>query len=96
MKITITGKEYEIEYNNLALFKVEKELGIGIIELVSNPKNLEKLHVAAALVWCGIKEDITLDEFGNAIKLSDLAPALEIVGGLIREAFETGEEVKKK
>ena len=67
MKITITGKEYEIEYNNLALFKVEKELGIGIIELVSNPKKLEQLHVAAALVWCGIKEDITLDEFGNAI-----------------------------
>ena len=97
MKITITGKEYNFEYNNLSLFKVEKELGIGIIDLVSNPKNLEKMHVATTLVWCGITDEITLNEFAMAINLSDLQPALEIVGGLITDAFDTGEkEVKKK
>ena len=96
MKITITGTEYNFEYNNLSLFKVEKELGIGIIELVSNPKNLEKMHVATTLVWCGITDEITLDEFTLSIKLGDLAPALEIVGKLITDSFDTGEEVKKK
>tara|TARA_R110002051_G_C8658281_1_gene488612 strand:+ start:733 stop:1023 length:291 start_codon:yes stop_codon:yes gene_type:complete len=96
MKITITGKDYNFEYNNLSLFKVERELGIGIIELVSNPKNLEKMHVATTLVWCGITDKITLEEFALSISLKDLTPALEIVGKLITDAFDTGEEVKKK
>ena len=54
------------------------------------------MHVATTLVWCGITDEITLDEFTLSIKLSDLAPALEIVGKLITDAFDTGEEVKKK
>ena len=54
------------------------------------------MHVATTLVWCGITDEITLDEFSMAINLSDLAPALDIVGKLITDAFDTGEEVKKK
>jgi len=96
MKIDISGKEYNVEYDNLTLFKIEKELDMGLSELLSDPKKLERLHVAATIVWCGIKDNISFEDFAKDIKLSDLTQTLGIVGELINNAYDTGEKVKKK
>ena len=94
MKIQIKDKEFNLEYNNKALFRIEKETGISVIELFQDEKELSKMHTAFTIVWAGIKENITFDEFSDLANINDLLDIIPQITVVIGESFETG--AKKK
>ena len=101
MKITVGEKEFTLKYNNKAIFNIEKEIGIPIFELMNledekMAKELRKLHTAYTVVWAGITEPISFDEFSDMADLNSILSIQEEVGVLIAESFNTGNEVKKK
>lgn len=95
-KIKIKDKNFTLEYNNKALFKIEKELDIPIIELLRNKSELGKLHTVFVIVHSGIKEDISFDDFCELASFNDLYKIIPEITKEIIESFDTGSEVKKK
>jgi hypothetical protein len=94
MKIQIKDKEFNLEYNNKALFRIEKETGMSVIELFQNEKELNKLTSVFVIVWAGIKENITFDEFSELAMITDLVDMIPTITEAIEKSFETG--AKKK
>lgn len=97
MEFTFGGTEYELEYNNFTLLKIEEQLNKPILEVISNPKELNKLTTMSAIVYCGIiSKKGSFNEFINSIHFNEIVEVQEELGKLITDAFNTGEEVKKK
>ena len=94
MKIQIKDKEFNLEYNNKALFRIEKETGMSVIELFQDEKELNKITSVFVIVWAGIKENITFDEFSEVAEITDLLELIPQITEAIGSSFETG--AKKK
>ena len=94
MNIKIKEKEFTLKYNNKALFKIEKELDKPIIKLFQSQEDLEKLHTIYAVIYAGIQENITFDEFSELASFDELGKILPDVIKEITESFDTG--AKKK
>jgi len=94
MNITISGKEYALNYNNKALFRIEKELDKPVLDVLSNEKELSKIHTIYAVIWGGIDGGITFDEFSDLVKLNDIEGLIPAVMGAINASFDTGEKKK--
>ena len=90
----IGEKEFTLKYNNRALFKIEKALNKSVIKIFQDNEELEKLNTIYTIVWAGIVEDITFDEFADIASMDDLSKELPSIIKEIGESFETG--VKKK
>jgi len=97
MKFTFGGIEYELEYNNLTLLAIEKQIDKPILVVISNAEELNKLETMIAIVYCGIVSNKpSFNDFVNSIKLNEIIDVQVELGKLITDSFNTGEKVKKK
>jgi|TARA_R100000501_G_C2594332_1_gene93347 hypothetical protein len=94
MKVTIGEREFTLKYNNRALFRIEKELDKPVVQVFTNEQELQKMHTIFVIVYAGIQEDITFDEFTDLAGFQDFEEILPKVIEVIGESFNTG--VKKK
>lgn len=97
MEFTFGGKKYELEYNNYTLLQIEELLEKPILEVISDPKELNKLTTMSAIVYCGIvSEKASFKDFVESINFNEIVSVQDELGKLITNSFNTGEEVKKK
>ena len=94
MKIKIGEKNYKLNYNNAALFKIEKELDKPVFKVFQDSNELEKLHTVFTIVWAGLEDEISFSEFSSKANFNDLAEALPKIIEAIGEGFETGSKKK--
>lgn len=94
MKVTIGEKEFTLKYNNRALFRIEKELDKSIINIFNDSNELTKAHTAFTIVWAGIQESISFDDFSELANLVEITEILQDVKDLIAEGFDTGSKKK--
>lgn len=94
MKITIGEKEFNLVYNNKSLFKIEKELDKSVIKVFQDSNELEKLHTVYTIVYAGIQEPITFDEFSEMANFNQLAEVLPSIIDAIGNSFDTGSKKK--
>lgn len=92
----INGIKYKLKFTNRSLINVEKELGVGILEVVKDDKLMSKLNTMAVFIWAGVGSDnVTLDDVIDSIDFSDYADVLEEITIAFNEAFNTGQKKKK-
>lgn len=101
MKVTIGEKEFTLKYNNKAIFKIEEEIGMSIFDLMNlesekSQIELKKLHTSFTIVWAGIIEPISFDEFSDIADFNSVAALQEDVAALILKSFDTGVVEDKK
>jgi len=97
MKITIGEKDFTLKYDNRALFRIEKICNKSVIKIFQDANELEKLSTVYSIVWAGITEPITFDEFSELATFNELAEILPSIIESIAESFDTGDkDVKKK
>lgn len=94
MEIQIKDKKFTLKYNNKALFKIEKETGIGVISLFQNPDELNKLSVLYIVIWSAIQEQISFDEFSDFAEAAEIMEFLPQIVEEVGKAFETGSKKK--
>ena len=94
VKIKIDKREFTLNYNNKALFDIEKKLDISIVKLFQDKELLERIHVIYTIVHCGIVEDISFDDFSELVSFDELGKVLPKAMNEITEGFNTG--IKKK
>ena len=69
MKVKIGGVEHELKYTNKGLFKIEKELNKPIIDVLVDKNELTKIHTIFALIWGGIDNGMSFDEFSEVMNI---------------------------
>jgi len=94
MKIKIEEKEFTLKYRNRELFAIEKQVGVSVIELFQDESKLKMLNVIYSILWCGIQEDISYDDFCDEFDLGSATKLLPEVIAEIAQAFETGSKKK--
>ena len=89
------GKEsFNLKYNNRALFKIEEILNVSVVKLFQNEKELEKTKTIYTVVYCGIQEEITFDEFCDNYGINELIEVLPDVLSEVVNVFNTGSKKK--
>jgi hypothetical protein len=94
MKIEIGEKEFNLVYNNRALFKIEKVLDKPIIAIFQDENELSKMHTIYTIIWSGITEDITFDDFCDIADFDTLSKSLPNILKSIGDSFATGSKKK--
>ena len=94
MKIKIKDEEFTLKYRNKELFAIEKQVGISIIDLFQDEAKLKMLNVIYSILWCGIQEDISFEDFCDEFDLASATKLLPEVIAEIAQAFETGSKKK--
>ena len=94
MKVQLGEKEYNLKYNNKALFKIEKSLDISIVNLFQDLKELEKISTIFVIIHSGIQEEVSFDEFSDLASFEDVAGLLPSVIQEITDSFNTGSKKK--
>lgn len=92
----IGKKEYTPYYNNRKIWELEDAFdGMPIETLLNKASNMElNTKQVGLIIWHGIKDEITLDEFIDSIELGQYQEAGKECGEMIVKAFQTG--IKKK
>jgi len=94
MEIKLKDKKFNLKYNNKALFKIEKETGIGIIQLFQDESKLQQISILFTVVWAGIQDEISFDEFSN---IADASEVMELLPSIVKEigaVFDSGGKKK--
>jgi len=94
MVIKIEEKEYTLKYNNRAVFEIERLIDKPIIKIISDENELGKVGTMYAILYCGLKDQLTYDYVIDNTPLEYLNTIIEEVFGMVLATFETG--VKKK
>jgi hypothetical protein len=94
MIIKIGEDSFDLKYNNKALFKIEEILGISVIKLFQNESELEKTKTIYTIVYCGIQEEITFDEFCDEYGINELVKVLPDILTEVVSVFDTGSKKK--
>jgi hypothetical protein len=94
MNIKIKDQDYTLKYRNKELFAIEEKVGVSIIDLFQDENKLKMLNVIYTILWCGIQEDISYDDFCNDYDLVEATNLLPKVVNEIAKAFETGSKKK--
>ena len=90
MNIKIKDQEFTLKYRNKELFAIEKHLGVSIIDLFQDESKLKMLNTIYTILWCGIQEEITYDDFCESVDLSTATELLPKIVAEVAQAFETG------
>ena len=94
MDIKIGEESFDLKYNNKALFKIEEMLDISVIKLFQNESELEKTKTIYTVVYCGIQEEISFDDFCDKYGINELVKVLPDILTEVVNVFDTGSKKK--
>lgn len=83
-KIKLSDKEYGIEFTVNSFIEFEEETGKSMMN--QDTFNNMDMKTLRALVWCSIKEDLTVEEVGSMIKMADITPLTEALKNALEES----------
>lgn len=81
-------KERTLKYPVFSLIRLQKEHGIKLTDL-SDEKKAQDLEVIVALIWAGLiheDKELTLEDVGNMIDLSDLTDLSTVMADVLGNA----------
>ena len=96
MKITLGNRQVEVRYDNKAIFKLEKSLNAPLFAVMGDDKEMMKIENICKIIWAGVVEDITFDDFTDQLKLDTLGDIMPKVLPLLTNVFDTGNKKKAK
>ena len=95
--VQLKGKEYELKYNNRALFELETVLDSGIGAWIQDDSKLSSIKFVSAAIWAGrlhAEPKLRLNQVINELDLKNFANYIETIASALIEALGYGEQVE--
>ena len=86
MKVQLGEKEYNLKYTNKVIWEVEEHFGEPIFKTLLRGDKLTRKELAH-LIHFGVKDELTFDVFGEAIRLDQYGAAEIQVVEALKVAF---------